>query len=173
MAKPNGNLDRKPVSLASRQRMSRAKLSIKQQRFVQQYACLGNAAEAARKAGYKPKAAKEVGYENLTKPHVRAAVDREMARVEAEITADRVQRRLDEIGRAAQEARQFGPAVRAEELLGRSIGMLIDRSLQLTGQVNDSHVQALLEIARKRQAEPIDLEDDGDGNRKQDADERD
>ena len=52
-------------------------------------------------------------------------------------------------------------------------GQGVHRSLQLTGQVNDSHVQALLEIARKRQAEPIDLEDDGDGNRKQDADERD
>ena len=60
----------------------------------------------------------------------------------------------------AQEAGQFGPAVRAEELLGRSIGMWIDRSLQLTGQLNDSHVTALLELARKRQAEPIDLADD-------------
>ena len=36
----------------------------------------------------------------------------------------------------------------------------IDRSLQLTGQLNDSHVTALLELARKRQAEPIDLADD-------------
>ena len=44
-----------------------------------------------------------------------------------------VQRRLDEISHEAQEAGQFGPAVRAEELLGRSIGMWIDRSLQLTG----------------------------------------
>ena len=68
--------------------------------------------------------------------------------------------RLHEISHAAQEAGQFGPAVRAEELLGRSIGMWIDRSLQLTGQLNDSHVTALLELARKRQAEPIDLADD-------------
>ena len=36
------------------------------------------------------------------------------------MTPQRVQRRLDEIGRAAQEAGQFGPAVRAEELLGKS-----------------------------------------------------
>ena len=160
MSPSNGISDRKPVSLASRQRMSRAKLSIKQQRFVQQYACLGNAAEAARKAGYKPKAAKEVGYENLTKPHVRAAVDREIARVEAEITAGRVQRRLDEISHNAEAAGQFGPAVRAEELLGKSIGLFIDQSLQLSGQLNDSHVTALLELARKRQAEPVDLTDE-------------
>ena len=59
-----------------------------------------------------------------------------------------------------QEAGQYGPAVRAEELLGRSIGMFIDRSLQLTGQLNDSHVTALLELARRRREEPIDLADD-------------
>jgi hypothetical protein len=164
MAKPNGISDRRPVSLESRQRMSRAKLSIKQQRFVQEYAHLGNAAEAARKAGYKPKAAKEVGYENLTKPHVRAAVDREMARIGAEITPDRVQRRLDEISHEAQASGQFGSAVRAEELLGRSVGMFIDRTLQLTGQLNDSHISALLEIAKRRQQEPIDLADDDAAN---------
>src|SRR5262245_65552806 len=120
MAKPNG----KPVSLESRQRMLRAKLSIKQQRFVQQYAYLGNAAEAARKAGYKPKAAKEMGYENLTKPHVKAAVDQELARIAVEVTPDRVRRRLDTISHNAEAAGQFGPAVRAEELLGKSVGML-------------------------------------------------
>jgi hypothetical protein len=71
-----------------------------------------------------------------------------------------VKRRLDEISHASQEAGQFGPAVRAEELLGRSVGMWIDRSIQLSGTMNDSHISALLEIARKRQAEPIDLADD-------------
>src|SRR5215475_9946403 len=156
MAMTNG----KPVSVESRQRMSRAKLSIKQQRFVQQYAYLGNAAEAARKAGYKPKAAKEMGCENLTKPHVRAAVDREMQRIGAEFTADRVQRRLDTISHNAEAAGQFGPAVRAEELLGKSIGMWIDQSIHLQGAMKDEHIQALIDIARKRQAEPIDLADD-------------
>src|SRR5215831_7234009 len=155
MAMTNG----KPVSVESRLRKARAKLSIKQQRFVQQYAYLGNAAEAARKAGYKPKAAKEMGCENLTKPHVRAAVDREMQRIGAEFTADRVQRRLDTISHNAEAAGQFGPAVRAEELLGKSIGMWIDQSLQLSGDLNDSHIAALLELARRRQAEPVDLAD--------------
>jgi len=156
MAKPIG----KPVSLESRQRMSRAKLSIKQQRFVQHYASLGNAAAAARQAGYKPKAAKEVGYENLTKPHVKAAVGQELARIAMEVTPERVQRRLDTISHNAEAAGQFGPAIRAEELLGRSVGMFIDRSLQLQGVLKDEHIQAVLEMVRRRQAEPIDLEDD-------------
>ena len=43
----------KPVSMETRQRMSRAHLSRKQLRFVEQYAALGNATEAARRAGYK------------------------------------------------------------------------------------------------------------------------
>ena len=47
--------------------------------------------------------------------------------------------------------------------MGKSIGLFIDRSLQLSGQLNDSHIAALLELARKRQTEPIDLVDDGEG----------
>ena len=38
--------------------------------------------------------------------------------------------------------------------------MFIDRSIQLSGTMNDSHIAALLEIARRRQQEPIDLADD-------------
>src|SRR5215475_14186541 len=147
----------KPVSLETRQRQSRSQLTRRQMEFAREYAHLGNAAEAARKAGYKPKAAKEIGYENLTKPHVKAAVGQELARIAMEITPDRVRRRLDTISHNAEAAGQFGPAVRAEELLGRSVGMFIDRSLQLQGVLKDEHIQALIELARKRQTEPIDL----------------
>jgi len=75
------------------------------------------------------------------------------------ITPFRVQRRLDEISRASQEAGQFGPAVRSEELLGKSIGMWVEQSINLSGQLNDSHIQALLDLARKRQGEVIDNTD--------------
>ena len=71
-----------------------------------------------------------------------------------------VQRRLDTISHNAEAAGQFGPAVRAEELIGRSLHMFVDQSLQLQGVLKDEHIQAVLEIARRRQAEPIDLEDD-------------
>jgi hypothetical protein len=150
----------KPVSLLTRQRQSRAQLSRKQLRFVEQYAALGNASEAARRAGYKlGNSIGQQGYENLKKPEIASAIRRELTKIDIHVTPVRVQRRLHDISHAAQEAGQFGPAVRAEELLGKSIGMWIDRSLQLTGQLNDSHVQALLEIARRRQAEPVDLAD--------------
>ena len=71
-----------------------------------------------------------------------------------------MQRRLDEISHASQEAGQFGPAVRAEELLGKSIGMWVDQTLQLQGVLKDEHVTALLDLARRRQTEAIDLVDD-------------
>ena len=157
----------KPVSHEARQRMSRAQLSLRQMRFVREYAALGNGSEAARRAGYSARSDNSIAvqaHENLRNPKVIAAVKAEIERIEAEVTPQRVQRRLDEIGRAAQDAGQFGPAVRAEELLGKSIGMWIDRSLQLSGQLNDSHIQALLELARKRQAEPVDLADDDSPN---------
>ena len=151
---------RKPVSDLARHRMRKAKLSHKQMRFVREYAELGNGAEAARRAGYKPKAAKEIAHENLTKPHVASAVEAESLRLAAEISPQRVQARLDRISHAAEEAGQFGPAVRAEELLGKSIGMWID--LQLSGEMNDSHISALLGIARARQLEHVDNADSDD-----------
>ena len=148
------------VSETTRQRLRQAHLSRKQQHFVEEYVHLANGAEAARRAGYKPKAARQMASENLSKPDVKAAVEREIARIALEITPTRVKRRLDTISHNAEAAGQFGPAVRAEELLGKSIGMWVDQSLQLSGQLKDEHIQALMDLAKKRQAEPVDLADD-------------
>jgi phage terminase small subunit len=140
----------------------RHRLTQKQIRFVREYAVHGNGTEAARRAGYdqSDSALGVQAYDNLRKPNVQAALAQEVAKIAPEITPKRVQRRLAELSEVAQAAGQFGPAVRSEELLGKSIGMWVDQSLHLTGVLNDSHVQALLEIARQRQAEPIDLVDD-------------
>ena len=88
-----------------------------------------------------------------------AAIRAELQRIEFEVTPLRVQRRLDEISHAAEAAGQYGPATRCEELIGRSIGLFVDRTLQLSGVLNDSHVAALIEIARRRQQEPVDNRD--------------
>ena len=146
------------------ERHRRAALSRKQERFIAEFAASGNGAAAARRAGYKARSAKQIANENLTKPYLKVALAKAEARLAQEITPNRVQRRLDEISHEAQSAGQFGPAVRAEELLGRSVGMFIDRTLQLTGQLNDSHIAALIEIAKRRQQEPIDLADDDAAN---------
>jgi phage terminase small subunit len=54
-------------------------LTDKQRLFIQNYLSNGfNATKAALEAGYSENTAKEIGYENLTKPHIRAAIDAEI-----------------------------------------------------------------------------------------------
>ena len=50
------------------------KLTVRQGRFVEHYALCGNAAEAARLAGYSSKTARVTGPENLSKPAVKGAL---------------------------------------------------------------------------------------------------
>lgn len=49
-------------------------LTPRQQRFVDAYALCGNAAEAARRAGYSVRTAGQIGQENLKKPAIAAAL---------------------------------------------------------------------------------------------------
>lgn len=56
-----------------------AKLTEKQKRFVEEYLIDLNATQAAIRAGYSTDSAKEIGHENLTKPHIRACIDSEIA----------------------------------------------------------------------------------------------
>lgn len=60
------------------------KLTPKQKAFVDFYIELGNATESAIKAGYSKKTAKEVGYENLTKPHIKNYIRERMKQIESE-----------------------------------------------------------------------------------------
>lgn len=56
-----------------------AKLTEKQQRFVDEYLIDLNATQAAIRAGYSVDTAKEIGYENLTKPHIQKVIAERMA----------------------------------------------------------------------------------------------
>ena len=51
------------------------KLSPKQKLFCEEYAKTKNATQAAINAGYSKKTAKEMGYENLTKPHIQEYIN--------------------------------------------------------------------------------------------------
>lgn len=52
-------------------------LTYKEARFVEEYVSHGNGALAARNAGYSVLSCKEIACENLTKVHIKAAVERE------------------------------------------------------------------------------------------------
>jgi phage terminase small subunit len=76
------------------------RLRPKQRRFVEEYPVDYNATQAAIRAGYSEKTAREIGAENLTKPLIQMALAEEAERrsKRCELTADRV---LLEISRLA------------------------------------------------------------------------
>lgn len=57
------------------------KLTPKEKIFISEYLKDFNATQAAIKAGYSKKTAKEQGYEILTKPHIQEAVGQEVERI--------------------------------------------------------------------------------------------
>ena len=71
----------------------------KQKRFIEEYLIDLNATQAAIRAGYSPDAAKEIGCENLTKPNIRAHIDKAMAERSKRtgVNADRVVMELAKI----------------------------------------------------------------------------
>jgi phage terminase small subunit len=76
------------------------KLTHKQQRFIAEYVIDGNATQAAIRAGYSGNRAKEIGYENLTKPHIKALIEQKQKEQteKAGVTAEAVIKELASIG---------------------------------------------------------------------------
>lgn len=58
------------------------KLTEKQKAFCDYYIESLNATESAKRAGYSEKTAKEVGYENLTKPHIKNYISKRLKEIE-------------------------------------------------------------------------------------------
>lgn len=83
------------------------KLTDRQQRFVDSYLMCWNASEAARQAGYSKKTAGVIGYENLKKPQIRAAIDVRLA--EMRMSANEVLARL-----TAQASGSLAPFVQTK-----------------------------------------------------------
>ncbi|WP_410769595.1 terminase small subunit [Fontibacillus sp. BL9] len=75
-------------------------LTAKQQKFADEYLIDLNATQAAIRAGYSPKTAKEIGAENLTKPNIRAYIDERMAQHSAR-TGVNQERIIRELARVA------------------------------------------------------------------------
>jgi phage terminase small subunit len=75
-------------------------LTAKQERFVAEYLIDLNATQAAIRAGYSEKTAKEIGCENLTKPNIADAIAKAKAKRQdrTEITQDRVLEELAKVG---------------------------------------------------------------------------
>jgi len=67
------------------------RLTIKQQRFADEYIISGNATDAAIKAGYAKKAAYQQGAENLKKPHIKTYIDERLEAINSAKIADQTE----------------------------------------------------------------------------------
>ena len=65
-----------------------SKLTLKQQRFADEYIISGNATDAAIKAGYSKRTARSIGQENLTKPDIKAYIDERLEALQSDKVAD-------------------------------------------------------------------------------------
>lgn len=64
------------------------KLTVKQQRFADEYIRLGEVTKAAINAGYSTKSAYAVGSENLKKPSIKAYIDKRLEELKKESIAE-------------------------------------------------------------------------------------
>ena len=117
----------------------------KQKRFCDEYLIDCNATQAAVRAGYSPKTAKQTGCENLAKPDLKAYIDERLEEMHNEKTAD-AQEVLENLtsvmrgGHKAQVLKLVGEGVqtisdidvgakdriKAAELIGKRYGMFKD-----------------------------------------------
>ena len=63
-------------------------LTIKQQRFADEYIISGNATQSAIKAGYSKKTASITGHENLKKPNISQYIETRLAELQSKKVAD-------------------------------------------------------------------------------------
>ena len=123
-----------------------AGLTLKQQRFADEYIISGNATQAAILAGYSKKTARSIGQENLTKPDIKKYIDERLEELESSKIAkqEEVLRYLTSLMRGEeteQTLRGLGEGeqiiddievsakdrIKAAELLGKRYGMWTEK----------------------------------------------
>ncbi len=101
----------------------------KQERFVQEYLIDLNATQAAIRAGYSKKTANPQAARLLAKVSIKQAIDAALAKrtERTEITQEWVIEQLLAVGEQARGLGQTGAANRSYELVGKHVGMFVDR----------------------------------------------
>lgn len=133
------------------------KLTLKQQRFADEYIISGNATEAAVKAGYSKKTANRIATENLSKLVIRTYIDEKLKELSNKMVADQqevleyltsvlrgesssevvvIEGQGEGVSRAKpiQKAPDERERLKAAELLGKRYGMFKD-TMDITGSL--------------------------------------
>jgi phage terminase small subunit len=108
-------------------------LNVRQREFVKQYLVDLNATRAAIRAGYSVHTAKEIGYQNLQKPHIARAIDAALAKFGG-ITRTRLLKELGlvafaDIGKVVtwnDAAHEIGPS-ESETVYGEGASASVER----------------------------------------------
>ena len=132
------------------------KLTIKQQKFVDEYLICGNATQAAIKAGYSKKTAQAIGAENLSKPLIKNYIDERRQELADSKIADaqevleylssvmrgeQTEQTLASIGELGQEVIDIDVGakdrLKAAEMIGKRFRLFTDKvDVNMTGAIN-------------------------------------
>lgn len=131
-------------------------LTAKRLAFVDEYLVDLNATQAAIRAGYSAKTAIVIANQLMAVPEIKAAIAaRQQARVErTEITQDYVLQRLKAEAEYCGEGASHGARVSALNLLGKHVGMFVER-LDVKHSVDterDALADRLVELIARRRA---------------------
>lgn len=118
----------------------------RQQKFCDEYLISGNATDAAIKAGYSRKTAKQTGSENLAKPDLRSYIDEQLAKIHSAKIADaeevmkyltsvmrgeHTEQVLKLVGEGVQTVTDIDVSakerLKAAELIGKRYGLFTDK----------------------------------------------
>ncbi len=120
-----------------------AELRPQYQRWVVHFIATGSPEDAALKAGYSPRSADKQGRRLWRNVRIRAALlaSTQVAAKAAGVTADSHMAMLGTIRDEARKASQYGPAGRCEELIGKVVGLYIDRQeVSLVDKTSDAEL---------------------------------
>lgn len=115
--------------------------NLKHEHFAQLIAGGETVGNAYHLAGYSDKGAPQSGARLLRDAKIGARVEQLRTAVanrgaeKASVDRARVLCRLDELSREAQQNKQFNASIRAEELLGKELGMFRDK-LDISGSID-------------------------------------
>ena len=107
-------------------------LTVRQRAFANEYIRDYNATEAARRAGYTGNNLNKQGYQQLTHPGVRAAIDLLIAertgRLSTDVDKHYIINKWIRMIEKCDSTEQFTVVLKATEMLAKHLGMFVDRT---------------------------------------------